>query len=230
MSVSIIACYRTTNLLSPDLIKAWMAAEQVAIDRDFAPVWGGAQLVFVDVGESFPPGSWPMVFQDTSAVADALGYHELYARGIPSLVIAVKECLDGKYNWNVTASHEVKETIVDPLDNQTVVVGSTEYAKEICDAVEDDSLAYAVDGHLTSNFVLPSYFVANSQGPWDFRGVLTAPLSVSEGGYVPERPINGAWTQVFGRNPSQRALVKAPISRTARRFNSQTIAEMPGGL
>lgn len=219
MTIPLIACYRTTALLSDDLIQSWIAAEQIAISRDFAPHWGDAKLIFLAGGETAPPGAWPMVFQDDSDVPDALGYHELQAQGIPTLIVAIKVCLAGKYNWTVTADHEVKETIADPMLTRTAVVGGTEYAVEVCDPPEDDEFAYVVDGHFVSDFVLPAYYEPGSAGPYSFRGSITAPLGLAEGGYIGERPVGGAWTQVFADAvPGRRAVNKAMSSRTMRRF------------
>lgn len=224
MTTPLIACYRTTALLSDEWIQSWIAAEQIAISRDFAPHWGDAKLFFLEGGKTAPEGAWPMVFQDDSDVQDALGYHQLYAQGIPSLIVAVKVCLDGKYNVSTTASHEVKETIADPLLTRTVIVGDEEYAVEVCDPPEDDEFAYPVDGHMTSDFVLPAYYSPGSPGPYSFRGTITAPLSLADGGYIGVRSLpDGVWTQRFADGvPGRRAVNKAVSSRTMRRFRGSS--------
>ena len=47
-------------------------------------------------------------------------------------------------------------------------------AQELCDPVEDDSLAYSKNGVMVSDFVTPKYFVPGSAGPWDFGEHLSA--------------------------------------------------------
>ena len=98
------------------------------------------------------------------------------------------------------------------------------WAYEACDAVEDDSLGYAIDGVQLSDFVLPSYFeVFNIKGPWDHGLHLTGGMpALTPGGYMAYYDIpSGQWTQIFAKKhgSAQEAYLARPKegSRRARR-------------
>lgn len=223
--IPLIACYRETTLLTDALVQAWMAAEQIAISRDFAQHWGDAQLVFIPPGKAIPPEAWQCVFFDHSDQADALGYHTLTQANLPILKIFVKDALADGENWNVTADHEVKETIADPFINQSVAAiedgVAWEYGLEVCDACEDDRWAYPVNGHMMSAFCTPAFFGRGGTAlTFPLVPQITVPFELADGGYLPRRqisPVPGSWTQLMARVPGSR-MVKRPTSRTLRRF------------
>ena len=72
----------------------------------------------------------------------------------------------------------------------------------MCDAVEDDSIAYMKNGVLVSDFVTPKYFFGTG-GPdrFDFCNKLSAAVpSLTPGGYLGiYDPTTGQWTQVTAR-------------------------------
>lgn len=228
MSIPNIAVVTYTGLLPINLIKLWLPAAQMALSRDFAPHWGDATLRFVDPGAAIQSDEWVLGFFDHSDQAGALGYHETTAAGLPVMKVFIADCLADKENWNVTSTHEMYETLADPYIDQTVTVAGAdgvtrEYAKEVCDAPEDDRFARRVNGHLASNFVLPSWFDPNGKAP--FTGYpcpeITAPFMLASGGYIGWRetaPTAGEWQQQFARVAGSRQN-KAATSRTMRRFS-----------
>lgn len=226
MTVPSIAIYSVTGLLPIHLIQAWMPAAQLAIDRDFAPHWSGATLRYAAPGTPIQADEWRLVFVDHADQADALGIHDLTDTGLPIMKIFFADVIADKANWQVTATHEIFEAVVDPLLNQTVRVTidgiEYEYAKEVADAPEDDRWGQRVGGHLASNFVTPSWFDPNGKPP--FTGYpcaqITAPLMLADGGYIGRRevaPAAGEWQQVMARIAGSRQ-IKKPGSRTLRRF------------
>lgn len=223
-TVPTIAVIRETTLLTDDQVVAYAAAQQIQIDRDFAPIWGlHAVVEFVAPGCVIPAGAWQIVLIDHSPDADALGAHDdTGPGGLPRSWVAVADDMQDKLAWTVTASHECLEMLADPMINQTVDHGGYEFAMEVCDSPEDDRFAYAVDGQMLSAFVTPAWF-GNGTGPLSHPdGILHAPFRLAPGGYIGRRQLpNGEWQQEFEQfRPGLRAVSKGPCSRTMRRFRA----------
>lgn len=221
----VIAYGRLTNLLTDDLVRSYVAAQQIQVSRDFAPLWGAdATCIFVPGGEIVPAGAWQVRFEDHSPDAGDLGFH--LDDGTPMSRVFVADDLAAGSNWCVTGSHETLEMLGDPTIDKTVDVGNIEYSWENCDAVEDDHFGYwiaGIDGkkHLLSDFVLPSWFNPQGVAPFSFRNNVHAPFELAEGGYIGFRDLpNGQWRQRFAQGiPGARAANKGPSSRTIRRFS-----------
>jgi hypothetical protein len=152
---------------------------------------------------------------------DALAYHTTDARGRPKLVIGwgvVKSNggtpYTGALSLSATLSHEVLETIIDPYVNFWADLDADhEVALEVCDPVEGDS--YEIDGVAVSNFVGPRWF-SDGKGPYDFMGRLTAPRTMSPGGYMVLRKggPSGSTSQVYGNEmPNWKRTLKAKYGR-----------------
>ena len=69
-------------------------------------------------------------------------------------------------SWSVVLSHELIE-------------GAVNF--EICDPVEAN--VYEVSGIKVSDFILPSWYNSNANGPYDHLNVLTHPGQIAPGGY-----------------------------------------------
>lgn len=221
MTVPTIAFVIETTLLTPALVRSYVAAQQVQLDRDLYPIWGlTARCIFIEDGQTPPPGAWVCAFLDNSDQANALGYHDVTEDGLPVMKVFVADTISDRVAWSVTASHEVIETLGDPNIDQVVDVDNTEYARELCDAPEDDRFSYPVDGfHLTA-FVTPSWFDPGGVYPFTFPPVsqITTPFGLAEGGYIGQRTLpNGQWVQRLAARHSARQ-VKRAESRTMRRF------------
>ncbi len=220
MAVPTIAFVIETALLHPDLVKSYLISQQVQLDRDLYPIWGlTARCVFATPGTA-PAGAWTCVFLDNSDQANALGYHDVNADGLPIMKVFMRDILADRVAWTVTASHEVIETLGDPNIDQVVDVGDVEYARELCDPPEDDRFSYVVHGHHLSAFVTPAWFKPDGVAPFTFPLIsqISAPFTLADGGYIGERKLpNGPWTQRFagGRGSRQH---KRMTSRTLRRF------------
>lgn len=219
-----IAVLNQSTVVKDADVQACAAALQIQISRDFAPAWDiDAEVVFIPgiqtvqggiEGTAVPAGAWQLVILDDSDQADALGYHELTAAGMPlGKVFAGSDIADGA-SWQVTASHELLEMLADPNINDVTELDNSDgtitfYAKEVCDAVEADALGYEIQlpapsGELiwVSDFVTPAWFVANAMGKVDFMGRIANPFQLAPGGYisifkVPSSAIG--WTQITAR-------------------------------
>ena len=224
-----IAFIRDTRLLTDEMMFSYVAAQQIQVERDFAPLWGvTAQCTFVPPSGNLPPPSdgnqvWQLWFKDHSDQAGALGYHD--DQGNPVAYTFVADDLADGVSWTVTGSHETLEMLGDPDIVQVRDAAGWEYAYEACDACEDDSLAYPINGHMMSDFVLPSWFDPVGKAPYTFRNTIHAPLTLAVGGYIGVRQLpDGQWTQRTAEvEPISHRQIKGPHSRTTRRFRNSAV-------
>jgi len=205
--ITVLIVNESTVVTDDDLIKI-TGAMQRQVSEDFAPIWGiDAYVGYVHKGETPDPASWILGIFDDSDQAGALGYHDVTMAGLPLGKVFAKTDLMYGSSLSVTISHELLEMLGDPDVNLTVFVQETDsigqiYAYENCDAVEDDSLGYQIDGVQVSDFVYPSYFESfRTVGPFDKRGHISKPFQILPNGYlsVYNIPNTGGWTQLNGR-------------------------------
>lgn len=190
-----LAITNESTLVTYDAFTAAVAAFRTQIQRDFSPLWGISAQLYVPVTPGYT-ADWVVRLVDDMAQADELGYtREVTAR--PEAFICVKDAQDAGFHWTVSASHEILETLADPWSDCAIQINATEFAGlEVCDPVQSDNCAYRINMTQVSNFILPSWFHGGSDGPWDFRGVLSAPLSLGEGGYASLWDPSTGWTQI----------------------------------
>jgi hypothetical protein len=160
------------------------ATLQKCYDLYFLPVWGYPLKLYIT--KTPKRSDWQFVYFDNADAAGALGYHDLTKDGQPVSKVFVKTTLADNQLVSVTACHELFEMAIDPLANLWAEAeDGTEYAYEMCDAVEDDT--FLVDGIRMSNFVHPSWFepFKHPKGiKFDHLGLLEKPFSMTKGGYV----------------------------------------------
>ena len=97
--------------------------------------------------------------------------------------------ITGSLSVSSAISHEICESKKDPYCSFYSTWSSPEkkVSLEVCDPVEGDFYNISVsDGSLiaVSNFVGVRWFDANGEGPYDFMGKISAPLTMSPGGYL----------------------------------------------
>ncbi len=176
---------------------------KVQVREHFAPVWGTtADVRFVgraDAVRAARPGAWQLVLLDARNAS--YGYHDLTRDGLPLGKVFLREALKTKTGWTVTASHELLELLVDPDTTFGVLVedrtlGPRFYSYEVCDPVQDDRFAYAIDGVPVSDFVYPAWFEpwhparragrgrGGSRQRFDHAGKLRSPFEVPRGCYA----------------------------------------------
>jgi len=197
-----------------------------------APAYGQSvvPVIFFAHESMSPPGAWPIYVLDTPDQAGALGYHDLDPQGNPYGRVFVAPSQQAGVSISSVLSHEVIEAFCDPDINRwaTNINTGQYYAWEACDAVENDSYMITIAGPASqggthhvevSNFVLPAFYDVTDHGPYDYLGKLTAPFTMTKGGYMivaaPSKE-----KQVFGDRFEWRATIKdAPGSRTGRRIS-----------
>lgn len=176
-----------------------------------------------------PGYAWVVSMLDNSTVAGALGYHaedndvvDAFIFCQPVLSNGGVVLYDPNNSQNTTVSsvlsHEVCEMVGDryagfwsdgPSVNDANGNAYTEYALELCDPVESDSYSVLVNVNgvnvpvSLSNFVFPSWFNPEAKSPdnlpFDYLHKLTAPFSMTKGGYLIVRQ-SGQSTQIFGEH------------------------------
>jgi hypothetical protein len=232
-----ISVINASTVLKDEQIKPVVKALQTQVSRDFYPVWGvDVDLDFVPSKQDPPAGHWLLAVLDNSDQAEALGYHDMTADGLPLGKVFAGTDLQFGSQWSVTASHELLEMLGDPAINLTAltmtaftvdqnVVGRL-YAYEVCDACEADPDGYEIDGVLVSDFVYPEWFESFRQtgsAQFDFRQRITDPFQLLPGGYASIFDITSCmgWQQIMRPMPAPRnapAAHRAPVgSRRERR-------------
>jgi hypothetical protein len=203
-------------------------ALQKQVSGDFAPVWGvDADLTFVPTGQTPASGSWWLTVFDTSDQAGALGYHDLTPDGLPLGKVFAKSDIENNSSWSITMSHELLEMLGDPDINLVATVESGTsmrlYSYEVCDACEDDSFGYPIDGVSVSDFVYPPWFESfRTQGSTQFdkQNKITSPFQLLKGGYIGYFDVSSGtgWQQLLapGDRPSQLARPRVGSRRERR--------------
>ena len=164
-------------------------AIQRQVTEHFAPSgYSDAKLTQICKGDQADPyHRWVCLF-DRSDQPGALGYHELNPAGQPLGKIFILDDKDFGLEWSITLSHEILEMLCDPDCITTKRVWMSDgtvrsYMEEPCDACEDDSFGYQIDGVWVSDFVL-SAFWGGQIGQFDFCEHIIAPLQILDGGYL----------------------------------------------
>lgn len=195
-------------------LAAICAAIDSSLQNDFSPVYNLAVSMSFAKDGVVPPGGFPIGLFGAADQEDALGYHSKgFGKVFPKL-----DKLDG-VDLSSTIDHEAKETAKD-LYCDLMRMGSDgrPWADEPADAVEQDT--YVVNGYKLSNFVLPAWY-SGEGGKFDFCGTLTAPLTVSSGGYAQWLDQDKGWQQIVHDQVAPRSYRQRQdaerLSRGARR-------------
>lgn len=184
---------------------------------------------------AFPDGTIPIadvsfeVAADIKEAPDAIAFHSVDAQGRPYCKVGWAVCLHVANGDPVAAldvlssaiSHECIEAQEDPyVRSWSDFDGTQEIANEYADPVEGDSYRISVSSGASmavSNFVTDRYF-SDGPGPYDFLSKLTAPRTMSPGGYMVLRTggPSGTTNQVYGdAMPQWKRYAKAKYSRRA---------------
>lgn len=192
------------SVLTDADIQAVIPAVQAQVTEDFSPIWNTTATVqFIGKGQPVPRATWPLYIMDNTNQPGALGYHDDTHGRICGYVFAAD---DQRYDvsWTVDLTHELLEMLGDPTTNTLInLPDGRQCLQEVCDAVEDDSVAYTKNGVLVSDFCTPAYFRNGPGAQYDFCNKLTAQApALTPGGYLGIfDPTTGQWTQVSARLP-----------------------------
>lgn len=217
---------RSKVLVDRELEFAAVACD-IQMREHFAPAWGFEPWPVVGYADA-PAGAYPIAAVDDIDASNTLGFHDDILGAIYGRVL-VQDLAGTSITW----SHEALEMRLDPTCDQWRDMGDgTQTALEACDAVEGDAYSVSVElfGEkrevMVSNFVLPAFFLPGSQGPWDYMERLTAPLTMTPGGYMIMLK-DGVVSSVFAKTSTEmrrgRVLrlgrkLSDRLSRTYRRY------------
>lgn len=211
-----IAVVNASRYVSAEQLAAMVAALRVQLRDHFAPAWGllTPHVVAASSPRRAPAGYAVIQLLDSSDVPDALGYHDEqgnrpYGQILCGVIIEAGGTVLGRAadpgapSISATLSHEVLELLGDPACNAWATdAHGTDWAWEMCDAVQGDGYAVRADGHpaaVVSDFVTPAYFDPQT-GPgerYDHLGVLGGPFTIAGGGYSITRK-GGREVAVYG--------------------------------
>ncbi|HTS27069.1 MAG TPA: hypothetical protein VMH81_14435 [Bryobacteraceae bacterium] len=197
---------KSQHVLLPELTRAGEALER-QVNRDLKPIWNVNATVEAFGSENdVPHGYWKITVLDAIPGGAVGGFHldddeQPYAD------------VEWSPDWSLTASHECLEMLVDPFGRSLAAgpspkegQGRVTFLVEVCDPCEGPQCAYMIEsaGGATlpvSDFCTPEYFAA-SRGTgvrYSFRGNLTGPLEVLDGGYLSwQIPADRHIWQLFG--------------------------------
>src|SRR5262249_24076456 len=147
------------HLVTQAQLNSYVSALQQQVSRDLQSTWG--LTATLSIAATPPSTSWVLGIFNTADQADALGYHDVTPKGLPLGKVFAQTTKDDGASISVVLSHELLEMLVDPWINVFVndaQDASKFWIREACDACEDDSDSYKINGILVSDFVLPSYF------------------------------------------------------------------------
>jgi hypothetical protein len=219
----LIAVINQSTLVTNDEVNTMCEAIQIQLDLHVLPAWNmksGAIKFYADATK-VPGYAWVVTMMDNATQAGALGYHSedndkidafIFAQPVLSnggVVMVFDPTNPSQYTVSATLSHEVCEMVGDRyaggFSQGPQVTAGNLYCQELCDPVENDSYGIAV-GTTTvsvSNFVFPSWFnpeaVVPQNMPFDYLGKLTAPFTMTTGGYMIVATISNEG-QVTGRH------------------------------
>lgn len=197
-------------------LQAIADALSAQVNNEWADAWGTGAVVRVGSGPDDRSATEVAInLRDTIPEAPgALAYHQV-TNGVPDIEVGVdlfSSLTDGIESVSSGISHEVLETLGDAGANGwkekgTGIMG----AEETCDPVQNTGYQGA-GGVSLSNFVLPSYFVPGSAGPWDYLSVMASQDDISNG-YEIQAPSPTNVTQA-GKDLAAKGL---PIRGTIRK-------------
>jgi len=233
----LIAVINESSMVSNVDVQAMCSAIQIQLTYHALPAWNmkAATITFYADKTKVPGYAWTVSVLNNSTQAGALGYHSLDNDKVDAFIFCQPVLSNGgvslydpKNPSNVSVasvlSHEVLEMVGDRFANDWSDNGSTSYAQELCDPVESDSYVISVNGVnvSVSNFVFPSYFNPEATKalnlPFDYLKKLTAPFTMTKGGYLIYRTGGpGTEQQIFGEEmPSWKVEMKK--EKLARKY------------
>jgi hypothetical protein len=208
--VPTVACFNRAKTPPGLDIDQLLSALQKFVDTCVVPVWGTPAKLVRSTG--FLPGSWAVVFLDTADAPGALAYHDLTPDGFPLSKIFVETILEDKSSVSIATSHELVEMLVDPAINIWCngPKAGVFYAYEAADPVEDQALAFQIDGIDVTDFVYPSFFEGFRKPrstQFDYTKGVTRPFQILKGGYQIVFA-NGQETQIYGSKAKANSFAK----------------------
>ena len=204
----LISVFNKSSLSTDADIERAVEAVGVQLARDYAPIWGMAPgLEFVPKGASGSGGA-PCNVSDVSDQEGAAGYHFSDASGTQIAVFcrpsfdAGSTTIAGVEAVSGCLSHECLETSCNPAANRWADgPDGRDVGLEVGDPVQPGTLAetYSENGVVLANFVYPAWFDPNAPAgsKFDHLGILRAPFTITDAGYLIVRTEPGTISDIF---------------------------------
>jgi hypothetical protein len=202
----------------------YAAAQQLQVTRDFGPRWGRNATFRVGTPDALAkPGEIECRLLQQPTQSGAIGYHSCKPDGTPIVNVFVGLARVLGMRWETVGSHEVLETLADPLLRRATEIDGAFWDTEVCDRVEREQ--YLVEDGFggtvpLSNFNYPEAFEppADLTGvKFDHLGTSTKPNEVRPGGYAQKFDPSKGWVQVGEMSTYRSILAENGLSRGARR-------------
>ena len=211
-SVPSIVLVDVDGMVTPSELALAASALQRQVIEHFFPAYNLIATVRAATAKDpAHPDERRLELRRVPTMPDALGFHDL-----GGMYVFPELDADDGVPWTVTASHEILETLADPLLRRATQDDEGRFwAFEICDAVERD--AYKIDAVAVSNFILPAWGEPSpGSNRFDYLGRCSTPWEILPGGYG--QVWSGIdWTQVGTRRGAREKLKELGVSRSARR-------------
>jgi hypothetical protein len=178
-----------------------------------------------------------MFFYDQATTPNALGDHWESQDGKIVREVFISPIIDnggtftyGANSVSACASHELIEAWFNPfVDRWLDMPNGSDTPDEKADAVENDCYA-APNNVAVSNFILEAWSDPSAKGgpgvKFDWMGKLSAPFTMSPGGYMVVRTEPGTISQVFAKHPVEdRVLVGRAGGRDYHLLFGPTVPE-----
>jgi hypothetical protein len=197
-----LALVSESDRIAFEELAAVASALQKQVIRDVLPAWRLVATVSAfPTLEDVPCGHWPVLVVDDSSTADAGGVH-VDGHGQPFAIVPATG------DWSLIASHLTIEMVVDPSGNRLFTgesplagQGQVGFLLAACDPCAGGAAAYAIDGILVSDFVLPEYAAVTTAwgGRCSFTGAISRPRQVLVGGSLTwlDRVTRQLWQQSY---------------------------------
>jgi len=193
--------------ITPVAMGQMAEAVQAQINEEFAAEWGAKAEIRVGASPNdVKPGEWAFILVPTLPDAPgASAYHDISDKGVPYAFCAVTTCgsVLGRDGVSVDLSHEILETFGDEganlyaYDNAGVL-----HAMEMCDAVELQTYPKLTKDKTpvqVSNWLLRSWFMVGSSGPYEYMSLAGVKGAVQPAGALKTAPGHGGNYQIVGR-------------------------------
>jgi len=208
--------------------------------RDFAPVYGDADVVFVPSLDDVRPDQIPHLIIPNPDIAGALGYHgtgpngEAYSKTFTLYNDGSPVPMTGITGISTVVTHELFEVdgnrfVKEWHDDDRPNMAGWQWWGELCDWSQ--RWVYWVDGHTISDWAYPNMFSGAATGN-DYRTFMahrtykirTGPFNVFPGGYSVRRNTRtGEYVSVFANQSGFRALRRAAanaLESTRHEYNN----------
>jgi hypothetical protein len=187
--IALVSEIKELSSLSLELIAGSL---QKQAQKDLKPIWHVDAIVqpFASLS-AVPSDFWPLIIKRDVDTPGALGFHS-DKNGQPFAVVTYQTNLS---DMTIIASHEMLGMLVDPWGNHFIVGPSpnpadngrvVNFLVEISQPIENNELAYDIDGLKVSDFVTPAFYSAfvDSTTKLSFRGSLKSTRKVEKPGYL----------------------------------------------